>query len=131
MWKKNFDQSANLSEYIESPETFPKPMFTHEISQPFLIEVDDTPEEDAWDPNIAPKDEWTSEKMTLFLQQSCKQAPPLIEIIEKQDNPYHGNPSFLCTFKAKDGELHIWMLGVCLYHRKEYNAMYESFVAKA
>lgn len=131
MWKKNFDQNTNLSEYIESTENSPKTIFDNCESELCLIEIDDTNYDDVWDPNIAPKDEWTSDKMTIFLQQQIKQVPPLIEILKKQDNPYHGNPSFLCKFQAKDGEVHIWMLSICLYHTKEYHEIYKTFVLQS
>lgn len=131
MWKKNFDQPTNLSEHIELTESFPKTIFEEEYSGLSYIEIDDTPEDDTWDANTAPKDEWTSEKMTLFLQKSGRQVPPLLEILEKQNNPYHGNPSFLCKFMAKDGEIQIWMLSVCLYHTREYHEIYNAFVSQA
>ena len=131
MWKKNFDQHTNLSEHIESTESFPKTIFEESQSELSCIEIDDTPENDTWDANTAPKDQWNSEKMTLFLQKSGRQVPPLLEILEKQDNPYNGNPSFLCKFMAKDGEVQIWMLSVCLYHTQEYQKMYSAFVSQS
>jgi len=134
MWKKSIGQATDLTEYIEKSNNEPKCIgdFVYDKhGEESFIEIDDAVEEESsWDPNIAPKIEWTSKKMSFFLQYQRSKVPLLIQIIQKQENPHYGNPSFLCKFQAIDGEVQIWMSSVRLYHTKAYNEIYKAYVEK-
>tara|TARA_B100000475_G_C15029989_1_gene327616 strand:- start:4209 stop:4655 length:447 start_codon:yes stop_codon:yes gene_type:complete len=142
MWKKAFDQDNNLTAHICKQDTFviheeayylsqqTKTKEIEENNSDFLEDDEDEKDEDYWDANIMPSHMWTSKKMSSFLSSFPNRVPKLLQIIKKQTNVYHCNPSFLCKFESIDGTADIWIIGALLYHTIDYREAYQNFQHK-
>ena len=93
-----------------------------------LFIEDEATEYSKWDPFECDIEDWTSEKIELYLCSDMKNLPELSNIIEYRKNPYKGNPYLLCEFKNVNKTTELWISSSIIFHTYAYRHIYEKFI---
>lgn len=93
-----------------------------------LFVEDEATEYTQWNPFECEIEDWTSEKIELYLCSDLENVPKLLNIIKYNKNPYKGNPYLLCVFEHENKATQLWISSAVIFHTFAYRHIYKEFM---